>query len=1014
MRGRTRKAKPLPTKDKEPQVETAKPTQIRDDPVRAILSLDLLSRRTQKWPLVPSHLWGHFYDYNWFSQDNPYLSSRSNRYKKHAYSVDTSKQMKINSIDRILKLYPALQVLLLENFGKMALCGGIFTSDWISTSDVDLFFHNCTVSEAETMIRNAVIYLASDPQRAAGVDRVKQHHETNHTYEAQIERRLYVTNVVITIRYLYHGASNFEVRKYQFIHRIYPSLDNIIGGFDLGAAMIAYDGETLWATELGAWCAANKTIIVDLSRRSTTFAQRLEKYKNRDYNILIPGLSKNMTEHGHTPSKAQALKRRAEGIAKLQEVAMEYGIIFKGGFEGYDYNGHHLPPIEDRMTKDLTTHIMGDSSHISRGGYPLFEFEDFSIEPRSHHEYTHIDPMTKRIQETENFRKHDSDYGDSFWIPSYGENGLVKVNASVLANGYLEAATAVIFPSALKVKSPDVIGNLYDNLVKNPVVLYRTLYRDRQDEGLIYRDRDKKRWAEYRNIVHKLDPDELEEAIAILDTRVEANAKIAREKLKGMTWMTQDPQRQWTSSVNPVITDVRKYYGQYYVPCTIGIDREIETCLRCCWKRKNCIVSCLPLDLFKMILRYLVTTYRDRWMTSENVKLSFVDDKPRIGPPVINPIAFPGPVHVPVDPNTNLPVIGPILVHNSEPVNNSVIDLSSLLSFSSNVAPVPVLSDLSLCPPMTSGSTTPINLSEYLKSTTKTQDSETNNAKADKGKEEEDESIVLSPIISPPSSPLSKPKIAYLPEIPDQKFTGTKFTGLGTSTPALSLKSNLPPLIPLDCSPQPSSPFEFQMEELENKKTINEETTEEETIAAKKRIDALWAELEHTSPKLLRGKISFPSSPKYSPRIIPANNSPRYSPSDDSDDEYRADYRNDGHEKDKLEYLDDLDFDVNLNKDEIIRRHNQTLSQGHDQNIRNNRTAGNDDDLYDPRPLNTNSGYDHPTPRISIVDDVPISPNSRTSPDNLINHNGMLKLNPLDKVSYIYIDGELIEIPDDE
>jgi len=82
--------------------------------------------------------------------------------------------------------------------------------------------------------------------------------------------------------------------KYQFIHRMYPSVESILGGFDLGPAMIAYTGRQIVATELGAWSAFSKTLIVDISRRSTSFEHRLKKY-SRLCHIIFPGLPNTVT-----------------------------------------------------------------------------------------------------------------------------------------------------------------------------------------------------------------------------------------------------------------------------------------------------------------------------------------------------------------------------------------------------------------------------------------------------------------------------------------------------------------------------------------------------------------------------------------------------------------------------------------------------------------------------------------------------------------------------------------------
>jgi hypothetical protein len=62
-----------------------------------------------------------------------------------------------------------------------------------------------------------------------------------------------------------------------------------LGGFDLGPAMVAYTGTRIVATELGAWSALAKTIILDVSRRSTSFEHRIRKYAYFCH-VILPGL----------------------------------------------------------------------------------------------------------------------------------------------------------------------------------------------------------------------------------------------------------------------------------------------------------------------------------------------------------------------------------------------------------------------------------------------------------------------------------------------------------------------------------------------------------------------------------------------------------------------------------------------------------------------------------------------------------------------------------------------------
>lgn len=80
--------------------------------------------------------------------------------------------------------------------------------------------------------------------------------------------------------------------KHQLIHRLYPSAASVVGGFDLGscAVMLHNYFERVSCTHLGAWSIALGVNIVDVSRRSASYEQRLAKYCHRGYRVVLPGL----------------------------------------------------------------------------------------------------------------------------------------------------------------------------------------------------------------------------------------------------------------------------------------------------------------------------------------------------------------------------------------------------------------------------------------------------------------------------------------------------------------------------------------------------------------------------------------------------------------------------------------------------------------------------------------------------------------------------------------------------
>jgi hypothetical protein len=84
---------------------------------------------------------------------------------------------------------------------------------------------------------------------------------------------------------------------YQFIHRIYPDISSIIGGFDLSASAIAYNEKEIYTTPLGCWSLINKAIIIDMGRRSTSYEHRLKKYNRYGFRLIFPGLTKEIIDN---------------------------------------------------------------------------------------------------------------------------------------------------------------------------------------------------------------------------------------------------------------------------------------------------------------------------------------------------------------------------------------------------------------------------------------------------------------------------------------------------------------------------------------------------------------------------------------------------------------------------------------------------------------------------------------------------------------------------------------------
>jgi len=78
----------------------------------------------------------------------------------------------------------------------------------------------------------------------------------------------------------------------QIILRAYPSISAILHGFDVPSCCVAFDGRITYLTTLSAWAHAFRVNIVNPTYRSTTYELRLIKYYRRGYAVMMPHLDK--------------------------------------------------------------------------------------------------------------------------------------------------------------------------------------------------------------------------------------------------------------------------------------------------------------------------------------------------------------------------------------------------------------------------------------------------------------------------------------------------------------------------------------------------------------------------------------------------------------------------------------------------------------------------------------------------------------------------------------------------
>lgn len=88
-------------------------------------------------------------------------------------------------------------------------------------------------------------------------------------------------------------VSQYPVRHVQIVLRIYSSISEILTGFDVDCSCAAYDGHQVYATPRALVAYMCQINVIDLSRRSPSYENRLSKYSRRGFEVHWPQLDRS-------------------------------------------------------------------------------------------------------------------------------------------------------------------------------------------------------------------------------------------------------------------------------------------------------------------------------------------------------------------------------------------------------------------------------------------------------------------------------------------------------------------------------------------------------------------------------------------------------------------------------------------------------------------------------------------------------------------------------------------------
>jgi hypothetical protein len=460
---------------------------ISENEIKDQLLYETICRKQRKWPLLTPEKLSTMWERQKPLRDPSYKIE--SKYliippKSQCFTEQASKFCDVEklTIERLESSYPYILELLSE-FPQLIACGGsIFKHlhQKQNNNDIDLFFvdeevekhgnHIYFQEKQSRLLMTAVKFLADKWLSHKSSKAFPGHdYEDNWTKQTKvfIKRSTHVTTV-----YLHEHDEYFT---FQFIHRVYPSIGSILGGFDLSPCKIGCDGKHIYATELGAWSAFGRLLIIDTQTRSVSFETRISKY-NTYCSTIFPGLLYNSLTNKVSPeqvlyeiheflrknnyvyaydSNLWGLKMRFD-LCQIPMPNLEKYVEKKIKKKGYVLKKLKVEPIKSYTSNEIFEKI---SKISERYGYRLTqekkelavhdgyrEFPSFVIESRTNQmRYKFYSRRRMQSDYDVHFDKTKTDYDMS--TDNYFYIG--DMNASMLRCGNLEHVSALLTLSKL-------------------------------------------------------------------------------------------------------------------------------------------------------------------------------------------------------------------------------------------------------------------------------------------------------------------------------------------------------------------------------------------------------------------------------------------------------------------------------------------------------------------------------------------------------------------------------------
>ncbi|MFS8158917.1 MAG: hypothetical protein ACMG6E_01650 [Candidatus Roizmanbacteria bacterium] len=624
------------------------PPTITFEEVKDILSQDAFYRRRGDWPLP---------DISELSR------TRLHRPVTGMFSIEKSDVAildfifdKVRLLARLNTAYPLFSDLFEQPGmkGHLVAAGGaifkVLSCHHLREGDVDFFFYDLTEEEATALREQAIVFLFESFKKIANPD--NEHNDDiddiDHAQQAfRVERNQFVTTVTV--------VSGGDPIEYQFIHRIYPSVSSIIGGFDLGPCMVAYDGDRFCTTPLGAWSIQNKAIIIDTKRRSPSFEHRIIKYMHLHLRVIFPGLSANFYQlEVANPDDFEFSDKAVQFLIAQKQLAASYGYNLGNDHEKYTERViHKIEENKPRVRLPFISVKPGDRyspikvNRVKGKGLAVGNLSDYNHNSM----YKSLVPVANatRLRHGD-LKSVVSFFNVSFWdndvdIRDELQNDLMQPNFGVDKNvikryrNKLQKWPGLRHPDLPSqeeyTRRLDRICPSCDKLFDEWATLDLVTVGDRKyhqgcdlsakpeqqpeqayqkyvatenaREEYRFRRMTVRHFGEYTTKDISI-PAKRSKYAAIIIKKLQENQKECTKLLTGISWITKVPGGQYhTSSFNPIMKDPREWYGKEYRPVVTGVPEE--TTLRLIRNFSDSPVRTLSNDVLRIILYFIAAAH---------------------------------------------------------------------------------------------------------------------------------------------------------------------------------------------------------------------------------------------------------------------------------------------------------------------------------------------------------------------------------------------------------------------